>query len=132
MYVKRTNLPKIKGQVFSKNHRIKSTKTVPDQSLSMREILAKHTLGQEVRINTGQYDNTLTLDDVVPNYRTMDKQEKLIMSKQLAEDIRVNKAYLRDKLKAEEKQRFFAEFQKLQAEEAAKNGEATTQANVVS
>lgn len=50
--------------------------TVPDQSLTIREIMDRYARGLPLDIKTPQWDENADLDDILPDPRTMDISER--------------------------------------------------------
>jgi hypothetical protein len=64
---------------FVKNYKVFTmpSETIPDQTMSMRELLDRHARGLPVDAKVPIWDENPDLDDILPDVRTMDLSEKM-------------------------------------------------------
>lgn len=67
------------GEIF-----LGKSKTVPNQTKSMRELLAMHTRGQFINTHEGTYDDD---QEDLPDFSKMDRFEKIEYARALKNDI---------------------------------------------
>lgn len=92
-YMNRENFPK-KYKAFTM-----PSETIPDQTMSMREILDRHARGLEVPTNIPIFEKEADIDDIMPDPRTMDISERQEYVRQAKEELNQIKEKLNKKTK---------------------------------
>jgi hypothetical protein len=75
------------------------TETVPDQTLSMREILDRHARGLPVPTNIPVFEQEADIDDIMPDVRTLDLSERQAFAEQAKQELNQIKEKLNKKAK---------------------------------
>jgi hypothetical protein len=63
---------------FPKNYKLFTmpSETIPDQTLTMRELLDRHSRGLPINVKTPIWDEESDIDDIMPDPRTLDISER--------------------------------------------------------
>lgn len=63
------------------------SETVPDQTLSIRQILDRYARGLPLDVKTGTYDDNYDIDDILPDPRLLDLSERQEMAENAKSEI---------------------------------------------
>jgi hypothetical protein len=75
------------------------TETVPDQTMSMREILDRHARGLPVPTNIPLFEQEADIDHIMPDVRTLDLSERQAFAEQAKQELNQIKEKLNKKAK---------------------------------
>lgn len=109
-YLNREKFPS-KEKVFTM-----PSETIPDQTLSMRELLDRHSRGLPIDVKTPIWEESADIDDIMPDPRTLDLSERQEFAKNAKEELEGIKKKLNTKAKSIKKD----------AGESSPNGEEET------
>lgn len=82
------------GKVFDQ-----PSMTVPDQSLTIRQILDRYSRGLPLDLKTPQWDNQPDIDDIMPDPKTLDISERYDLAQQAQQELNQIKRKLAEKPK---------------------------------
>lgn len=79
--------------------------TVPDQTLSIKELIARHKSGRNVTVLTGSYQESGEYDELLAHVQGMSEIERIEYAQTLKEEVRIGlEAYEKDTKNREKRQ----------------------------